>query len=125
MIFGADYKSILELHANVFGHLFIPFFCNDKALGHACEQRFVYDGAEVAVLLSDADHDVVLFEPECHVGLEVVGADVAVFEAALIVGHLKVDTGVHDVGAGLLEVGLQVVHVVVEVAVLAFELGEF
>jgi hypothetical protein len=37
MIFGADNEPVLELHANIFSHLFIPFFSNDKALGHACK----------------------------------------------------------------------------------------
>ena len=37
MIFCADNEPILELHANIFGNLFIAFFSNDKALGHACK----------------------------------------------------------------------------------------
>lgn len=49
----------------------------------------------------------------------------AVFEAALVIGHFEVDSGVHDVGTGLFEVGPEVVHVVVEVAVLAFKFGQF
>jgi hypothetical protein len=57
--------------------------------------------------------------------LEVIGAEVAVFEAAPIIWHFEVDSGVHDVGPGLFEVGPEVVHVVVEVAVLAFKFSEF
>ena len=45
VVFGADNKSVLVFQSYVLGDFFIGLVFNDEALGHACEQWLVNNGA--------------------------------------------------------------------------------